>query len=262
MSKRKDAVALFDLINKGRTEQASPGLNVPGWFSKRGAPAPTPPGAEMPEPLPEMPVAEGQPPALPAAPVAAPQISSFAPAAPSEPFLTRADGRVKFSLNYIACAATAMGLIAVLLGTFWLGRVTAARSNSALNPTPARGGGGDGNLTSGAGGGAAPERVKGKWYLIIDRMAGRTDKDWDDAKAIVDYCQAHNEKATIVNLGTQCFAVWSLKPFDDPGSKEAMDYAKAISELGANYRGKYHFSQYSGTGASRKLSPSYIKQKD
>jgi hypothetical protein len=244
MTKRKDAVALFDLISRGKTQQAGPGLNVPGWFSKR--PPPGPPGMEAPEPPAEGAAVEAPAPAEPSAP---PPLGPFAPAAPAEPMISAADGRLHFSLTYVFCAAMALGLIAVLLGAFWLGRVTARPGAPPPNPPPAPGG------TGRPGGGETsapppppPERTKGKWYLVIQGFNGMSTSEKQDAYAIADYCNKNNHPCDVWNFRNHHWIVWSLKPFDDPKSKEAQDYARSIEDLGNLYkpprgRGKYDFNQ-------------------
>ena len=246
MTKRKDSTALFDLINKGRTEGAGPGLNVPGWFSKRPPPVPA--------------VEESQEQEPPAQSVLGP----FAPppAAP-EPLVSRGEGRVRFSMNYVTCAASVMGLLAVLLGAFWLGRVTrpaaAPPGEAPLRGGTVRPGGSD----TGTPPPAATEREKGKWYLVIQRLGGMTDKDWQDAEAIVDYCKRNNRPCDIVKWGTVCYAVWSLQPFPSPDSKEARDYAKGVEELGVKYkpppgRLKYDFNQK----RNGKFDPTFVPAKE
>jgi hypothetical protein len=246
MTKRKDAIALFDLISKGKSERPA-GLSVPSWFSKRPAPPPAPdagqPDSAEPPPMPEP--------------------SPFSPTAPYEPMLSVADNRVKISMNYATGGVVVAGLVVSLLFVFFLGRYSVRTSGPAPATSDAAGGrdtsyhpGADPNAALNPG-----ERVKGKYYLIIDRMKGMTDDDKQDAVAIADYCQKCNYPCNVVKYGTQCYAVLSLKPFDSPGSREAMDYAKAIEDLGKKYkppqgRSKYNFSQE----RSGRLDPSFHKE--
>lgn len=243
MTKRKDAVALFDLLSKTRQERT--GLDVPGWFGK---PADGEPPAQT------GPEAPSSPPPLEPAPF------PFSPA-PTEPLISAADGRVRLSMNYVTCATLAMGLVALLFVSFWLGRKTyrpptvpAANAPTFPGRTPLGGGAGDANVPP------SPWE-KGKYYLIVDRMTGRTEKDLASARAIVDYLAKKGEPAQVGDFGPEgYYAVLSLKPFNSRTSKEAMDFAEAIMALGSKYVpppgcDKYGFSQY--RRGTRILDPSF-----
>jgi hypothetical protein len=265
MPKRKDAVALFDLISKGRAQQPGPGqgtdrdaarpgtsLNVPGWFSKR--PAATPPPAGEAQAAPSLP-----PPVPP---------SAFLSLPAAEPLFQVADGRVRISLNYVACATAAMGLIVLLGSAFWLG--------GRFGPRPTSGSPGTGDALAdrvayrpAAGeANALPKRIKGKYYLIVDRMPGVADKDQKDANAILDYLTTKGQPAVIVKVrperpgAPERFGVLSLTPFEDRESRDALDFARRIEELGKQYVhppgcNKYTFSQ----SRQGRLDPSWHLEK-
>jgi hypothetical protein len=264
MTKRKDAVALFDLINKGKTQQAKPGLNVPGWFSKR-APAATaetlaPPAGDEPA---------AAPPPMPPPADQTPAFDPFQRQALSEPLFQAADGRVKISLNYITAGATALGIIVALVFFFYLGRWTGRR---AVAPPP------DGGVVAGGGQAHGPgvtpgvpagpdsnvpahaAREHGKYYLIIDRMKGDSENDRLDALAAADYCKTNGYPCTLGKSGNR-WALVGIKGFDSYGSREAMEYAAAVEAIGKNYRappgrGKYSFGQHRGAN----LDPSWHQE--
>jgi hypothetical protein len=107
---------------------------------------------------------------------------------------------------------------------------------------------------------SAEGRVKGKYYLIIERTAHLTDADRLDAEAIADFCNKNNFPCGVVQYGTQSYAVWSLQPFDSSTSPEALDYAKKVEDLGKRYkpppgRGIYKFKQEDKTGHFNPLFP-------
>jgi hypothetical protein len=235
---------------------------VPGWFSKR--PSSAPDAAQEDSPAPSESQAAAQP--SPSGPSPLPEPSTFSPASAAEPMLTIADSRVKLSMNYVTCAAAILGMVALLALMYYVGRV------SARPGAPLAGDGAGGSQTSGRPGGGveansappASERVKGKYYLIIDHMQAMTDKDFQDAEAVQEYCRKNNYPCDIVKLGTKCYAVWSLKAFDSPDSREAVDYAKAVEDLGKKYRppsgrSAYTFSQHNRAG---KLDHSFVRAKD
>ncbi len=259
MTKRKDAVALFDLISKGKdkAEGKAPGLNVPGWFRKTSAPV---------EGEPDRQPGEGQADASPA-PASAPALQqpasvSLGALEPAEPMVAFADGRVRISVNLVTCAVAVMGLVFALGMMFYLGRVTGR--------APAVGGGeiAGGGAAAKAGAGEAnwaevlAKWTKGKYYLIIDRMRGMTDKDKEDALAIAEYCRrnGHPCEAVVLNSQPPVYAVQSLEPFDGPTGPKNLEFAKVIEDLGKRYqpppgRSKYTFSQKRRDGT---LDPSFL----
>jgi len=177
-----------------------------------------------------------------------------------------ADNRLRLSLSYATCATAAMGLIVLLGVVFWLGRLTAKPGapveQAGLGPKgtgPVQLGGVDANASQST---TMPsERVKGKYYLIIDRMKDQTEQDYLDAQAIVEYCRANGQPATVERHGSR-YIVWSMTPFDSASSEEAMNFARRIEQLGREYeaprgRNKYTFSQHRGT----QLDPSYARLK-
>jgi hypothetical protein len=159
-----------------------------------------------------------------------------------------------------------MGLVVLMAVMFWLGHATARPKAPQQQPgqslsdrTHVQPGVADPNR-------AAPppsgDRIKGKYYLIIDRMKGLTDKDRLDAEAIIAYLKGHDTPATLAQLADKYWAVWSLTPFESPDSEQAKEFAKKIEDLGSAYRPppgrtKYNFLQRRQVGA--KLEPSYYR---
>lgn len=232
--KRKDSVALFEVISKGRVKR--------------------PAEAE----------ADFNPPEVDAAPVAR-------EAEPKSPGDASAK-RLSFSLNYASCVAAGLGLV-VLLGTmFWLGRITGSKASpagEAQEGSPVEWRQQDSPQPQGAGPGAAgqeqPARIAGMYYLIIDRMAtGLTESNRLDAEAIIEWLKTQGHDATIAQTRDR-YLVLSLKPFENPRSQEATDYAAVMDNLGKQYRAappraQYTFSQTRRDASGRRVfDPSYYR---
>jgi hypothetical protein len=264
MTKRKDAVALFDLISKGKNkvEGRTPGLNVPGWFRKTSAPAEGEPGQQEGETQDDASAPDAAPDAAfpPALPQAAP--TAFGAIEPTEPMVAFTDGRVRISVNLVTCAVAVMGLVFALGMMFYLGRITgrtpAAGSGEVAGGSAApRSGAGEANMAE-----VLAKWTKGKYYLIIDRMGGMTEKDKEDALAIAEYCRknGHPCEAVILNGPKPVCAVQSLEPFESSTGPKNLEFARAIEDLGKRYqpspgRTKYMFSQKRPDG---KLAPSFL----
>ena len=107
-------------------------------------------------------------------------------------------------------------------------------------------------------------RQPGKYYLIIERLQGSTEKDKLDARAIVDYLRSKGKLAQVNFLQNgDRYIICSLTGFASKTSKEAMDYAREIQELGKAYvppkdRGKYSFSQNNRKG---EFDPSFYQER-
>jgi len=221
VTKRKNSVALFEVIAKERQERREGRLNVPSWMGR--------------------PPAEGQ------QAVAAPKRPTVEEPAPGEPIVSTSGGRLRLSLNYVSCLVAAGVLLILLLLAFWLGRATVG--DSQASPTQASVG------DARAEGDAAarvpaqqPTREPGKHYLVIQGMQGTSDANRRDADKIVNYLRDHDVEADVQKYPgrPEQYIVWSFEGFDSPTSREALDYAKMIEVLGERYLregGRYNFKQ-------------------
>ncbi len=238
MAKKKNSIALFEAISKSREKNPNLGVSAPGWMGK--APQPQEPG---------QPSADGPPPLSGAASYGGPTVS------------LSGGGLVLILAVVVAVAAVA----------FYVGRTTApyrtvekaapgfhrTAANAAEGPASTD------NLD-------LPARVPGKQYLVIQRLAGMTAKDYRDANDIADWLVKQKGEvceAKVIPLKNDKFlAVWSLKAFDSYLSPEAQKYAEHIEALGKEFKttetyrkstGKYTFSQH----RQGKLDPYFVVYK-
>jgi hypothetical protein len=236
VAKKKNSIALFEAISKSKEKTA--GMSVPGWLGK-----------DSPPPDPGQPPVENPPPLSGTGQYSGPKI-------------VLSPGGLALILAVI---------VAVAAAAYVIGRSTVTRKtgeNAAggfykpggsvpdgLTPTEAV------NL---------PARETGKQYLVIQRFAGVTGKEWQDAKDVAEWLVTQKKEpceAKIIRLRNDSFlAVWSLKPFDSYLSPEAQKYAEHIEALGKEFKtteiyrkstGKYTFSQH----RQGKLDPYYVVYK-
>jgi len=246
--KKKDSVALFEVISKSREKRSRGEMGVPGWMgdSEKDASQPTEAAASR----------------------------DATPKAPRKPAIVKTGGQLQVTLNYISCLAVALGLVVLLAGAFWLGRSTAPQAGK-----PARAGMqapyrpgliGQGGSKAGA---KQPEmklppRQVGKYYLVIESTQGAQDWHLEQARKIQRFCYFEASEPSEVRKypATQHtkeqYVVWSLTPFDSPRSTEATQHAEMIERLGARYFGKhgdFKFQQRKSKNAP--LDPWYLKAK-
>jgi len=221
VAKRKNPTALFEAISRTREKDVQSGLNVPTWMGEGEA---------------DSPQMKAQP--------------RTEPAAPSQPSGGRTSaaktaGQLQLSLNYVSCIA--IGVVAVLLlaGAFWVGRVT-ARLGGEAGPAELPATGETAAVNTAALGQvppAAPTRIAGKYYLVIQQLNNDSAASKVEAQRISDFCGLNNEKAEVRKFedarGKQFWAVWSLTPLDSDRSSEAENHAKAIEAMGKRYFAKY-----------------------
>jgi hypothetical protein len=226
VGKKKDSVALFEVISKSRQKRSEAGLNVPGWMG-RGVPGGEPPeraeGAgevEMPGPLPE-------------------------------PVVSTAGGRLRLSLNYVTALVAVVGMVLLLVLAFWVGRWSVHASAANATGPDAQTAGLTGEQTPTPPGPATPGRVPGKHYLVIQGLQGMTQQKRDDAETIVKWLKKEGIAADIGRYrgDPEQYIVWSLNKFDSPSSAEAEGFVDTIEELGRRYKnggGRYDFKQRPG----------------
>ena len=272
MTKKKDSVALFEVITKDREKYPKGGVAVPGWMG--GAPhkpgvhpeqgAPQGPSVPQDQLAPEVPAALAS---EPAAPPSRPETG--------EPMLSISGGRIRLSLNYTVSLVAAFALVVVLFGAVALGRLTAG----AGRPAGESGGNLPGILDAGKGEGeqrkapapkapqagqktvpakaqtpAAPAtRIVGKYYLVIQTLRGGLTTELEkEAFKIRDFCVANGKPADVQEQNGN-YIVWSLTPLDSPSAKDpkVQQYAQEIEELGRKYAsqgGRYNLMQRRSAG--------------
>lgn len=242
MAKRKDSIALFEVI-KNRRDDAN--LNVPKWMGAQGsASQQEPPEAPQPEP-------------------------GAAPKAWSR-VVSGSSGQLLFRLNYKHCILAAAGLIVVLIAAVWIAYAVGTGSQTKT-PPPGPGsmagkvpagkhvlGGTDGQ--SGTPAVSASGRLKGKYYLVIQALAGIEEKDLAEAGRISSWCKANGEQVTIAkythrNSSKKRYIVWSLRPFDSRSGQDALTYAKTVEALGKKYFAKYRTYDFRQRTSANKFDP-------
>jgi len=239
VGRKKNSVALFEVISKSQEKRAKAGLGVPAWMGKS---AQVPPSARP-----------GVPPMAP---------PSATGAARGEPIFSTAAGRLKLSLNYVSCVAIVAGLVLLLAVTFWLGRLSVGAGGPGTIKAAANAPGG----TEASRGTKPPQRQRGKYYLVIQAMEGMSAADRAKAKELAEYCTAHGENAsemihTHSATGRERWIVLSYTAFDQPDSPEAINHAKIIELMGKGYAKKYNstYDFRQPRDVAGKIKPWYAK---
>lgn len=272
MTRKKDSVALFEVIAKDKDKYPKAGVSVPGWMggAPQGPVAPSGPAASEPS---APTVAQAPPAAMAAAPEAP-------PAASDEPMLSIVAGRLRLSLNYTVALVAAFGLIVVLFGAVALGRWTArggkaagdsggnlagivdsGKANDGAEQAPAKKAEGRQKPLEARGPGKTEgppvvpaARISGKYYLVIQMLPGGTTTELHkEAWKIRDFCVANGKPADVQEVSKN-YMVWSLTPFDTPSPKDpkVQQYAQEIEDLGKKYvaqKGRYNLMQRRSVGA-------------
>jgi len=234
VAKRKDSIALFEVIKNRRSDA---NLTVPPWMGAKGT-------------------AGAQEPPLPTAQPAAPGAASTAWSRLS----SGAGGQLTLKLTYTHCLVAAVVLALVAIVSVWAAYQLGAGSRPA--PKPAAGvtlaekvppgphvvtGNNAAKPSAPAvapGPAAASSRVPGKYYLVIQSMVGATKADQVEAEQIRTWCAQHGEPATVATYrlsrtGKELCIVWSLRPFNSSSSPEAQEFGKHIETLGKLYNAQY-----------------------
>lgn len=245
MAKRKDSIALFEVIKNRRSDV---NLNVPKWMGAQDS------------------ASQQESPELgPAQPGAAPKVWSR--------IVSGSSGQLLFRLNYTHCILAAVGLVLVLIAAVWI----AYAAGSGSHTTVAAGSGpmakkvppGKHVLGNGSGKAAAKGeapavspsgRVPGKYYLVVQALAGIDNKDLAEAGRIATWCRDNGEQVTVAkythpNSARKRYIVWSLRPFNSRSGEETLAFGKKVEALGKRYFAKhktYDFRQRTSTG---KLDP-------
>ena len=277
MNKRKDSLALFEVISKAKQRVPEP-VKVPAREARPGPGAAPAPAAGVPAPAPVvLPVAgapgqlvaqAGAPAAAPRAPEPAPRARpATMPARPprTSPFGERAigtaGGRLRVSLSSSAASALGAGFVVLLTLAFLAGRA----SVGGFSPRPKEGeqAPGQSALKPGTGPTAPagkPARQEGKFYLIIETMKGATEQDKVEAFRIADFCTRMGEPADVQQYRTQ-YIVWSLTPFAAPSGLANDKYAESVEKLGQKYFQQHRTYMFKQRDRSGQMSPRFLVYK-
>ena len=236
VAKKKNSMALFEVISKSRDKNPDSEVLVPDWV-KPGQQAPDAqasailepiapePEIETPAPQDEQAVSEAPTPSAPVLPTTStwePRPSSDAPKTSDLPVWSTDGGRLTLSLNYVSCLVVSTGVLLLIAGAFWLGRTTA--------PSP---------VIPGRTGQPVVKRQVGKYYMVIQTLDGFTTATMAEAKQIVKFCSASGEPSEVKQVGKNLI-VWSATPFDSRNSEEVIAHALFVqNELGVKYARKY-----------------------
>lgn len=270
VAKRKDAIALFEVITNRRSEV---NLDVPKWMGGQGSAGVQEAPAEQGDSQPDSPESEPSP---LGAEQAEPEAGHSPP--PAEPAGAIAPFTVRVTQRHLIYAGA--GLLLALLLAAWIGYALGGGSSQEPNPdatggslkqkTPvgshvtARKGG-----ASKAGVGAskglptgAASRVKGKYYLIVQRLGGSARKDKAEADRIAGWLAGQGEPATVELFemgGKKYYIVWSLRGFDRPTDDDAQQFGKRIEGLGKKYFSEYKTYNFLQRNKG-KYDPWYIRK--
>lgn len=232
MPKRKDSIALFEVITKGKDSHGE-SVSVPNWAQGQAQATPAP-------------VGEGEPVEPAHEPAAAP-VGYEAPA--RTPIYVRGEGRFILTLDYRQAIIAGAAAVLVLTVMFWLGRLSVGQPAPGPGPQEQGQPAGEGAAGSGEMRGVPRERVNGKHYLVIQSLFGNSAEDRVAAEKIVAFLQAKGRPADIqqwrvVNRGrnVEQYVVWSLEGFDSINSSQAKAFVTEIERLGQEY-----IRQYPGT---------------
>jgi len=263
--KRKDAIALFELIGKDkiRTPGESPSPE-PAAATAVVAPRPAPAA-----PRPSMPVAAPAGP-RPLAPAPAPAAARPAPQGPpslvsaatrlsaalagGRPAIAAMGKQLRFTLNVGWAVGIGASLVVLLVLAFVLGRASAgSKAPAAAGPQDdlavALNASAEQPVQTADQAPATPtaRRVSGRYYLIIQTTLGANAEQ--DAQAIAGWLNGKGEPASVVRNKAGQYFVMSQTGFGSDSSPQAQEYAKSIEVLGKQYRdegGQYNLSQSPG----------------
>jgi hypothetical protein len=275
VAKKKNSMALFEVISKTRDKNPDSEVSVPNWIKPSSGQEDQEPEVQVPaveaqdaldtlEPETQTPeprqeeeeVATPKPetlisPTLQTTSTWEPRRSPEPPKSSDLPIWSTSGGRLILSLNYVTCLVASMGVLLLIIGAFVIGRMTASDS------TPIAAGGGRRQ--------AVVKREVGKFYMVIETLKGRSPEARTEADRIVKFCNANGEPSQVQLLG-QNLIVWSLTPFDAKNSEEVTAHALHVqNELGAKYTrqygSKYKFSQPKKNGKLVPVLYPYTKPK-
>ena len=220
MPKKKNSVALFEVMQKTGEKRRGIGLGAPVSAGRQPAAVirePDPLQSVLPRPT---------------------GIANGRFGAPRKPVIYREAGRMNFSLSWVTGSAAALGLLVVLGLVFLLGRWTAPTGSQAARaglPGALESAGEPGKSRWGS----DPEWKKDKYYLVIQRMVGGADANnyvtdkalHKEALEVADWCTRRGYPAGVAAWNKEII-VWSKTGFNAYRDAEAQTYAREVHDLG------------------------------
>lgn len=256
MGKRKNSIALYEVISKTRKQGAEPNLTVPSWAGRDVTGAAEPAEDQAHETVPALPAETQAPPSI------------FDAPAPREPALVRAGDRMRLTLSYLNWALLGLGLVALLTVSFLIGRssVGGPGNVAALPGGPTPGPQGIVAQGGGSGGGQAQppaatpsRRIAGKFYLVI--QGGLKDKEEGDR--IAQFCYENGEPSTVSRYAqSNQYFVLSMTPQDAPDNPAAIRHAESIEGLGKKYFQKFKTYDFRQRNRDGKFQPTFLLHRD
>lgn len=172
-----------------------------------------------------------------------------------EPLIKIVHDRFVITMNILTAMVTIGIILVLMVGVFVLGRITAPTQTVATQAgtqTPkqkdASGDSGQDDSQTPDAGQAEPDpgveaktaagRKKGLYYLIFQKLPGRSESDKKNAFAMKNYCdQSLGMSVDIMNfkVGKGFYAVVSRVGFKRPDSPAALAYVKKVEKAGKNY---------------------------
>lgn len=234
MARKKNSVALFEVISKTKDGRGRDDIRIPDWAGgqAQSADAAGAKPQDAPPPLPAYQHAGGD------------FASSLEDTAPR---------RLTVTLNYVSCAAAVVGLMVLVGGAFWLGRVT-----GPAGPVHAAGAGLPGNKAKLPAKPPIPKRVVGKYYLVIQQLPGKSAQNLTDARGIAKFCNANKVPAEVWQTASYYY-VWGYRAWDTYQATltpEALRYAQEIEKLGREY------SRYAARSGGKLKRHDFRQRKD
>jgi len=254
VGKRKNSIALYEVITKNRKPGAEPKLTVPSWAGHDATAATSPAEGSA---------HEDQPPVAGSEEAAASPPSIFDAPIPREPVLVHEGNRMRLTLSHLNWALLGLGLVVLLAVAFLVGRssVTVQQNVAALPGAPGpvpqgaiaqSGTGGDQGQAPPA---VASRRIAGKYYLVI--QGGLKDKEEGDR--IAQFCYENGEPSTVSRYSqSNQYFVLSMAPQDAPDSAAAVRHAQKIEELGKKYFQKHRTYDFRQRNRENKFQPTFL----
>ncbi len=230
MAKKKDTTALFEVISKARETQHQSGFTVPSWMGTDKQPD---------ENVKDEPSPKSKP------VISKPVMST------GEPMLSIAGGRLRISLNQKAGMVAAIGLIALLVIVFILGRVTAGGKADVDSKDAVTG------TKNGSGTVKKYQPVAGKYYLLIQKMNSSSTLDKNEAAFVVDFLRKNSRLEAWVADFQGATAIFAAEEFENGNITSAVlnlasSFEKACAEYKRQYGTNYSFEQ---PRENRKMKP-------
>lgn len=214
MARKKDHVAPFEIV-------AGLGKNPPLQEGSDEESSASPEAPAQPEQKPRRHVGSGS--------AGTPMASTYHSASPvteqAEP------GKLTVSIGHLTAGLVIGAVILLVAGAFVLGRMTAGPSQAT-----------SAGATDGAN--KAPERLTGKYYMVIEAMDGATPSEREKAEHIAWFLEQQGVEASVLRYryprqGPVRWVVLGYKGFPNPADRAARRFAERMAKLGEEYSKRY-----------------------